>query len=65
MSIVSNKHYITPPQRHGLIPQYSRSLLSELQHQFNEFEKIWVFSTPEQAGVPAEYINNSSFVKNH
>ena len=52
-----------PPQRRGRIPQYSRSLLSELQHQFDELEKIGVFSTPEQAGVQAEYINPSFLVK--
>ena len=40
-----------PPQRRGRIPQYSKSLLSELQHQFDELQRIGVFATPENAGL--------------
>lgn len=52
-----------PPQRKGKIPQYSRSMLSELQDKFDILESMGVFSTPEQASTYAEYVNPSFLVK--
>ena len=52
-----------PPQRRGRIPQYSRNLLSELQHQFDKLEDMGVFGKPEEVGSYPEYVNPSFLVR--
>ena len=52
-----------PPQRKGRIPFYNRDKLVELQHQFDEFERMGVFGKPEDHGINVEYVNPSFLVK--
>lgn len=54
---------VLPPQRKGRVPQYSRDKLEELQHKFDDLEKLGVFARPEDVGAHIEYLNPSFFVK--
>ena len=52
-----------PPQRKGMLPQYNRNTLEELQDKFDELEAAGVFARPEQVNVHVEYLNTSFLVK--
>ena len=54
---------VQPPQRKGLVPQYSRNQLVELQAKFDELEQAEVFRRPEDLGITVEYLNPSFLVK--
>ena len=58
-----NMGTVEPPQRKGRVPQYSHNKLNELQQMFDEFEKLGVFSKPEDLNIVAEYLNPSFLVK--
>ena len=52
-----------PPQRKGMLPQYNRNTLKELQDRFDELEAAGVFAKPEQVNVHVEYLNTSFVLK--
>ena len=54
---------VEPPQRKGRLPQYGRDKLVELQHKFDDLEKLGVFKRPEDINVSVEYLNPSFLVK--
>ncbi len=60
---VVNMGPVQPPQRKGRLPQYAQDKLQELQHKFDELEKLGVFARPEDVGIPVEYLNPSFLVK--
>ena len=53
---------VEPPQRKIHLPQYAQGKLQELQHKFNEQEKLIVFAHPEDVGVSVEYLNPSFLI---
>ena len=51
------------PQRKGLLPQYPRNQLLELQHKFDELEAVGVFRRRKDVNIIVEYLNLSFLVK--
>ena len=60
---VVNMGPVQPPQRKGRLPQYAQDKLCELQHKFDELEKLGVFARPEDMGITVEYLNPSFLIK--
>ena len=52
-----------PPQRKGRLPQYAYDKLCELQHKFDDLEKLGAFGRPEDMGITVEYLNPSFLIK--
>lgn len=48
---------VEPPQHKGLLPQYARNKLVELQEKFNQLEDLGVSKCPEDVSVSVEYLN--------
>jgi len=44
-------------------PQYAHDKLCELQHKFDDLEKLGVFARPEDMGIAVEYLNPSFLIK--
>ncbi|PFX24741.1 hypothetical protein AWC38_SpisGene10642 [Stylophora pistillata] len=52
-----------PPQCKGMLPQYNRNTLEELQNKFDELEAAGVLAKPKQVNVHEKYLNTSFLVK--
>lgn len=55
--------FVNEPQRKGLLPQYARNQLLELQHKFDDLEAVGVFRRREDVNIIVEYLNPSFLVK--
>ena len=60
---VVNMGPTSPPQRKGMVPQYSQNKLVELQDEFDELEDDFdVFASSDEVGVAVEYLDPSFLV---
>ena len=50
-------------QRKGLLPQYARHQLLELQQKFDKLEALGVFRRPEDINIAVDYLNLSFLIK--
>ena len=60
---VVNMGPVQPPQGIGHLPQYAHDKLCELQHKFDDLEKLGVFAHPEDMGITVEYLNPPFLIK--